>query len=102
VLNVDIGKLYNPGDGTVATTGADYQVDVETIDIVTDNKSSPRPMSEMTAEIIRNMDRLCDWLHKVQKLHLEITRVREQRMEAEIAARWAQMHEYDRDIMPLQ
>ena len=99
---MDIRKLSNPGDGTVATTGADYQVDVETIDIVTDNKSSPRPMSEMSAELIQDMDKLCDWLHKVQKLHLEITRLREQRMETEIAARWAQIHESDRDIMPLQ
>ena len=52
----------------------------------------PRPIPEITAEIIRDMDKLCDWLHKVQKLHLQITQMRQQRMEAEIAARWAQIH----------
>ena len=52
----------------------------------------PRPIPEIRAEIIRDMDKLCDWLHKVQKLHLQITRMRQQRMEAEIAARWAQIH----------
>ena len=52
----------------------------------------PRPIPEIRAEIIRDMDKLCDWLHKVQKLHLQITQMRQQRMEAEIAARWAQIH----------
>ena len=55
----------------------------------------PRPIPEIRAEIIRDMDKLCDWLHKVQKLHLQITQMRQQRMEAEIAARWAQMREHD-------
>ena len=52
----------------------------------------PRPVPEITAEIIRDMDKLCDWLHKVQKLHLQITQMRQQRMEAEMAARWAQIN----------
>ena len=52
----------------------------------------PRPIPEIRAEIIKDMDKLCDWLHKVQKLHLQITQMRQQRMEAEIAARWAQIH----------
>ena len=94
---MDIGKLSNPGDGTVATIGGDYYLaDAENVDSTAEMKSSPRPMSEMSAEIIQDMDRLCDWLHKVQKLHLEISRLREQRMEAEIAARWAEMHERDK------
>ena len=59
----------------------------------------PRPIPEITAEIIRDMDKLCDWLHKVQKLHLQITQMRQQRMEDEIAARWAQIHEQDRVLM---
>ena len=59
----------------------------------------PRPVPEITAEIIRDMDKLCDWLHKVQKLHLQITQMRQQRMEDEIAARWAQIHEQDRVLM---
>jgi hypothetical protein len=97
VLNVDLGTLSNPDDGTVATIGGDYYpTDADTVDAAAEMKSSPRPMSEMSAEIIQDMDRLCDWLNKVQKLHLEITRLREQRMEAEIAARWAEMHERDK------
>jgi hypothetical protein len=59
----------------------------------------PRPIPEIRAEIIRDMDKLCDWLHKVQKLHLQITQMRQQRIEAEIAARWARMHEQDRVLL---
>lgn len=93
---MDIGKLSNLGDGTVATIGGDYYpTNADTVDLAAETKSSPRPMSEKSVEIIQDMDSLCDWLHKVQKLHLELTRLREQRMEAEIAARWAEMHERD-------
>ena len=94
---MDIGKLSNPGDETVATIGGDYYpTNADTVDLAAELKSSPRPMSEKSVEIIQDMDRLCDWLHKVQKLHLEISRLREQRMEAEIAARWSEMHERDK------
>jgi hypothetical protein len=64
VLNVDIGKLSNPGDGTIATIGGDYYpTNAENFDSKTEMRSSPRPMSEISAEIIQDMDRLCDWLH---------------------------------------
>ena len=97
---MDIGKLSNPDDGTVATIGGDYYpTNADAVDLAAEMKSSPRPMSEKSVEIIQDMDRLCDWLHKVQKLHLELTRLREQRMEAEIAARWAEMHERDKSGM---
>ncbi len=94
---MDIGKLSNLGDGTVAKIGGDYYpTNADAADSAAEMKSSPCPMSEKSVEIIQDMDRLCDWLHKVQKLHLELTRLREQRMEAEIAARWAEMHERDK------
>lgn len=90
---MDISKLSKSGEETAVAFDVEHLAsDVEAIDIHAETKSPPRPIPEMTAEIIRDMDRLCDWLHKVQKLHLEITRVRQQRMEAEIAARWAQIH----------
>ena len=90
---MDVSKL-SIGDVAEAVIDADViqQVSKPVVSAVEEKQQQPRPIPEITAEIIRDMDNLCDWLHKVQKLHLEITRLREQRMEAEIAARWAQMH----------
>ena len=89
---MDVSKL-SIGDVAEAVIDADVIQQVsEPVVSAVEEKKPPRPIPEITAEIIRDMDNLCDWLHKVQKLHLEITRLREQRMEAEIAARWAQMH----------
>ena len=89
---MDVGKL-SIGHVAEAVIDADVIQQVsESVIVVAEQEKPPRPTPEITAEIIRDMDNLCDWLHKVQKVHLEITRVRRQRMEAEIAARGAQIH----------
>ena len=97
---MDIDKLSNNGpDHVTALSGNSLPVEEKSAGPSEENKSSSRPIPEITASIIRDMDKLCDWLHKVQKLHLQITQMRQQRMEDEIAARWAQIHEQDRVLM---
>ncbi len=97
---VDTGKLSNSGvEPTEAIEADASNAGSEVISASPEKQQQPRPIPEITAEIIRDMDNLCDWLHKVQKLHLEITRVRRQRMEVEIAARWAQIQAEQDAIM---
>ena len=97
---MDIGKLSNSGELTVDSDDVNStELETAPAQVLAEVKEPSRPISEITAEIIRDMDNLCDWLHKVQKLHLEITRLLQQRMEAEIAARWAKMHEQDDAVM---
>lgn len=45
----------------------------------------PRPIPEITAEIRRDMDNLCNWLHEVQRLHTAMMRLRAERREAQSA-----------------
>lgn len=97
---MDIEKLSNSSEITVELDVVNSSAfDAESADISVDPKKSSRPVPEITAEIIKDMDNLCEWLHKVQKLHLEITRLRQQRMDAEIASRWAQIHAQDEVAM---
>lgn len=93
---MDIGKLSNSGEYVGAAIDVNSSaLETAPAEVPAEVKEPSRPIPEITAEIIRDMDNLCDWLHKVQKLHLEITRLRQQRMEAEIAARWQQIHAQD-------
>ena len=97
---MDTGKLSNCGvEASKAIDAGALNSGSEAISASPEKQQQPRPIPEITAEIIRDMDNLCDWLHKVQKLHLEITRVRQQRMEVEIAARWAQIQAEQDAIM---
>ena len=52
------------------------------IPIASENSEKPRPIPEITAEIRRDMDNLCNWLHEVQRVHSTMMRLRAERREA--------------------
>jgi hypothetical protein len=43
----------------------------------------PRPIPVITAEIRADMDKLCNWLHDVQRVHKAMTRLRAERRSAQ-------------------
>ena len=53
------------------------------IPIASKDAAETRPIPEITAEIRRDMDNLCNWLHEVQRVHSAMVRLRAKRREAQ-------------------
>lgn len=52
------------------------------VPIAPKDAAETRPIPEITAEIRRDMDNLCDWLHEVQRVHSAMVRLRAKRRES--------------------
>ena len=52
------------------------------IPIAPNDAAETRPIPEITAEIRRDMDSLCNWLHEVQRVHSAMVRLRAKQREA--------------------
>lgn len=73
----------------VAQDDAELQTDAAKfrwVPIRPKDAEEPRPIPEITAEILKDMDRLCNWLHDVQRVHLAMSRLRAERRQAQDAA----------------
>ena len=53
------------------------------VPIASENSEESRSIPEITAEIRRDMDNLCNWLHEVQRVHSTMMRLRAERREAQ-------------------
>jgi hypothetical protein len=93
---LDVDKLSVSADESimvpaspVGQVDAEFQADdakFRWVPIRPKDAEDPRPIPEITAEILKDMDRLCNWLHDVQRVHLAMSRLRADRRQAQDAA----------------
>ena len=85
---------HSPSDHQAVEAPASYIEDADTefgvskfrwVPIASENAGETRPIPDITAEIRRDMDNLCNWLHEVQRVHSAMMRLRADRREAQSA-----------------